>query len=447
MIRTTDYPISEFGHSKALASQMRRAMGLDQSTAAALREISALNAYGALEKLRQQTESLLGTPDYMLREAKKIAGAIADAEQIRKRHAPLFSDVFSDMDRYRRMVNDAIGPLSAWRSAALYESEAARMASQSDGLLGAARMRSCADAFSATEQMRKQQELLATSFGERLAGRWLSSARDIAKHFPSARDVIEKQAKSWRDATASDPAQLVRGLGVPLMDPASFAAITRSSGVDGILAQLRSFGIDDATLRAVASTVAKDADEAEELLRDSAGPTERPRRQLTKAQLVRLWNIVFILYSVLFPIYTWWDSNQAEARITGEIKAAEGRTSADINASEQRVDEKLDVMAKLMERVLEIGEQEVLIEESMVVRGRVAAIRADPRHGASVVAEAFPNQVVTVLEERGKWIKVEYYDWLARDERTGWALKKYFVRAERSPAPRPRRGRVQSLTK
>ena len=66
----------------------------------------------------------------------------------------------------------------------------------------------------------------------------------------------------------------------------------------------------------------------------------------------------------------------------------------------------------------------------MVVRERVAVIRLKPEHGSRVIAEAFPNQVVTLLEERGKWIKVEYYDWIAHEERAGWALKKYFVRAE-----------------
>jgi hypothetical protein len=432
-----DSHLSALAQANSLA-KMHRIAGLDQSVASMLRDVNALTAHGGLERLRQQTESILGTKDYLLREARKIASAIEDAEQVRKRYASFFSDAFGDMERYRRMVSDAIGPLSALRSVALYESEAARLAMQSGGLLGAAGVKSYAEAFSATEQIRKQQELLATNLGEPLAGRWLSSARDIAQQFASARDIIDKQAKAWRDATAFDPAQLARGLGMPVMDAASFAAIARSSGVEGLLAQLKSFGIDEATLRAVASTVAEDEDDVEELLRDSGETDGAPRRQLTKAQLVRLWNIVFILYSVLFPLYTWWDSNQAEARITGEIKAAEARTSAEIGASEQRTSEKLGAMAKLMERVVEIAEQEVLAETNMVVRERVATIRADPRHGAGVVAEAFPNQVVTLLEERGKWIKVEYYDWLARDERTGWALKKYFARAE--PAFRASRG-------
>ena len=429
--------LSALAHVNSLA-KIQRTAGLDNSVASMLRDINTLTAHGGLERLRQQTESILGTKDYVLREAKKIASVIEDAEQVRKRYASVFSDTFGDMERYRRMVSDAIGPLSALRSVSLYESEAARLALQSDGLLGAAGIKSYAKVFSATEQIRKQQEFLATNLGEQLAGRWLSSARDIAQQFASATGIIDKHAKAWRDASAFDPARLARGLGMPVMDAASFDAIVRTSGVEGLFAQLKSFGIDEATLRAVASTVAEDEDDVEELLRDSNETDGAPRRQLTRAQLIRLWNIVFILYSVLFPLYTWWDSNQAEARITGEIKAAEARTSAETMAFEQRSSDKLGAMAKLMEQVVEIAEQEVLAETDMVVRERVAVIRADSRHGAGVVAEAFPNQVVTLLEERGKWIKVEYYDWLARDERTGWALKKYFARVE--PAVSESRG-------
>ena len=63
-----------------------------------------------------------------------------------------------DMERYRRMVSDAVGPLSALRSVALYESEAARLARQSGGLLGPAAVKSFAEAISATEQLRKQSD-------------------------------------------------------------------------------------------------------------------------------------------------------------------------------------------------------------------------------------------------------------------------------------------------
>lgn len=94
------------------------------------------------------------------------------------------------------MVSDAIGPLSALRSAALYGSEVTRLAKQAAGLTEPLGLRGYVNPLSATEQLRKQQALLATSFGEPLANRWIASTRDIAKHFSSARDLIEEHTRA-----------------------------------------------------------------------------------------------------------------------------------------------------------------------------------------------------------------------------------------------------------
>lgn len=419
-------------------AKMHRATGLDQSIASMLRDANALTGLGSFEK--RETQDSFGMNNYLLREVRKISSSITAAEQLRKQKASLFGDPFGDMDRYRRMVSEAPGPLSALRSVALYESEAARVVGQSGGSLGAAGASRMGVALSATELIRKQSELLASTFGETLAARWLSSAGNMGQHFTSAKDIIDKHAHRLAGAAAFDAAQLARRMGVPIMDNASFAAIARSSGVAGLLAQLRAFGIDSATLRAVASTVAPEQGDLDELLRDSGGGDEQQRRQLTKAQLVRLWNIFLILNGLLAPMYALWDASQSEARLTREVRAAEARTSEEITASEQRTSEKQDAMAKLMERVLEIAEQEVMAEESFVVRGRVATILREPRSGAGRVAEIFPNQVVTLIEERGKWIRVEYYDWLAREELEGWVLKKHLSRVEGTVRPASGRG-------
>lgn len=63
-----------------------------------------------------------------------------------------------------------------------------------------------------------------------------------------------------------------------------------------------------------------------------------------------------------------------------------------------------------------------------VVKEQVTVVRVLPKNGSMVIAEIFPNQVVTMLAENGKWIKIEYYDWLHQEFRMGWALKKYFAR-------------------
>ncbi|AVT01641.1 SH3 domain-containing protein [Paracidovorax avenae] len=445
MIRSTDYlsTVDQFNSLTAARQALglhdslataRQALGLHDSVASAMRQINEMNAFGGIAALRQQAEGSFGARDHMLQEARKIAGLISESEQVRKLHSSLFGDAVSEVERYRRMVSDAVGPLSAWRSAALYESEATRLAKEATGLAGSFGIRSFVDIYSATEQIRKQQEMLATSFGEPLANRWMSSTREIAEQFSSARDIIERQTRAFGGGSLFDAAQLARSFGMPVMDHGSFAAIARSSGIDGVMAQFRSLGIDQETLRRVAAAVADDEEEVDEILGDAAGEDTRASRQLTKAQLARLWNLFYMLLGLVMPFYSLWDSNQMEARLNAEIKASEARTAAEIKTSEERAAAKLDAMAKLMEKVLEVAAQEVLAEESMVVRERMAVIRSKPEHGSSVIAEAFPNQVVTLREERGKWIKVEYYDWIAREERTGWALKKYFVRAEPTDA-------------
>ena len=65
-----------------------------------------------------------------------------------------------------------------------------------------------------------------------------------------------------------------------------------------------------------------------------------------------------------------------------------------------------------------------------VVKERGTLIRRDARGGSTVIARVFPNQVVTLLEEHSKWIKVEYFDWITQETRMGWTLKKYFARVQ-----------------
>lgn len=66
-------------------------------------------------------------------------------------------------------------------------------------------------------------------------------------------------------------------------------------------------------------------------------------------------------------------------------------------------------------------------QSEYVVKNRMAVIRSEPRNGATIVASIFPNQCVTLVSRKGKWIEIEYYDWANQKFLTGWALKKYFA--------------------
>lgn len=129
------------------------------------------------------------------------------------------------------------------------------------------------------------------------------------------------------------------------------------------------------------------------------------------------WTIFNIVLALTMLAYQEWGSSQMEARLSGKIENGDAAIQRQIAGLQT-----LLVQAMSAKQPWEMGQTQ------FVARSRVARIRRDPRLGSTIVAEVFPNQVVAMLGERGKWIHVEYYDWLAEEKRRGWALKKYFVR-------------------
>lgn len=79
----------------------------------------------------------------------------------------------------------------------------------------------------------------------------------------------------------------------------------------------------------------------------------------------------------------------------------------------------------------ELGENHI----SFVVKERTAQLRSVPKAGSSVVAIVFPNQSLKLLDEQGKWIKVEFYDYVNQDIKEGWVLKKYCLRISKASRP------------
>lgn len=111
-------------------------------------------------------------------------------------------------------------------------------------------------------------------------------------------------------------------------------------------------------------------------------------------------------------------------------------SNPDMDAVNKRFDQVESLVKSLPELLEPLVERAVrkelgLNRASFVVRERIARLKADPVSGARVVAEIFPNQVLTLLEERGKWIRVEFYDYVAQDVKEGWVLKKYCQRITR----------------
>lgn len=194
-----------------------------------------------------------------------------------------------------------------------------------------------------------------------------------------------------------------KSLHLPIIDTASAAAIAQLWGEDGVERQLRALGIHaEAYFPDNQVTLPTEAD-AQQFA--ATGHTAHPDPLA----------LLGIILTVLIFFYQMCDSAQMETRLAGKIHAVGEMQEKQIAA-----------LTALLEEL--IKQDAHAVGTRFVVRDRLASVSIEPESGATVVATVFPNQVVHMIEERGKWIKVEYYDFISQSGRSGWALKKYFIR-------------------
>lgn len=201
--------------------------------------------------------------------------------------------------------------------------------------------------------------------------------------------------------------EALRAIRLPMIDPASAATIAQLWGEAGVERQLRALGID-----------------AEGFVTDNqvVGVSESGAQRIAATgRIAHLdpWALFSIILTILIFFYQNRDSAQMEARLSGQIQA--------VGQAQEKQIEALSVLLHTL-----IDQDAHSAGTRFVVRGRVASVRVAPESGATVIASAFPNQVVRLIEERGKWIEIEYYDFILQRNHTGWALKKYFIRVRDS---------------
>lgn len=257
------------------------------------------------------------------------------------------------------------------------------------------------------------ESLSATSSAMRMSAEISKQMADISSLHLDRFAELTKPYKGLLDSMAIDSyaVKAAREIGaqhnwakqfqLPIIDSAAAAAIAAVWGREGVEKQLKSFGV-----------------EYQQMLDGIASPQE-PGQGASKIRVppVDFWTGVSILLAILMFIYQLRDSAQMEDRLTSEI-----RLSRDAAKDESQIIE------QLLKALIESKQPNESGEIQFVVRSRVATVRTSPSAGTAVVAKIFPNQVVTLLDENGKWIEVSYFDWLNQEVRTGWVLKKYLVR-------------------
>lgn len=153
-------------------------------------------------------------------------------------------------------------------------------------------------------------------------------------------------------------------------------------------------------------------DKIEEFSRDFARFSEKNGQDFSS-----FLNLLLVL------VILWYQENsfsQMEERLMTKIEV--GQTQ------QRQRDTEIRVLQATIIRALEHVQPSERGQTVFVVRDRVALAKNEALSGAPVIGSLVPNQTAILLEESGRWIRVEYFDWHSQSARQGWVLKKYLSR-------------------
>lgn len=119
-----------------------------------------------------------------------------------------------------------------------------------------------------------------------------------------------------------------------------------------------------------------------------------------------------IVFGILVAIYQFYDS-----RITDAVRKAEHEVVRnDIRETRDQIFEKLEHLCIIHHPGAPV---------TFYTVERSASIRLSPKMKAPVIVILPSEQPVELLIRKGKWIKVEYFNFNLGESRQGWVLKKY----------------------
>lgn len=234
-------------------------------------------------------------------------------------------------------------------------------------------------------------------------------------------DRMKSITKPWENA--------VRVMRSPELSPltAVLASFTETRAylpfIDGRVASQiakhwRQYGVEQ-EIRAISERFEKlledeapSEDEIEEFSRDFVRFSENKGQDFSS-----FLNLLLVL--VIF----WYQENSSskmEERLMTQIEV--GQTQ------QHQRDTEIKVLKATIIRALEHVQPSERGQTVFVVRDRVALAKNEALSGAPVIGSLVPNQIAILLEEKGRWIRVEYFDWHSQSAQQGWVLKKYLSR-------------------
>lgn len=248
----------------------------------------------------------------------------------------------------------------------------------------------------------------------------LSRLADLAKPYRSYQEETRRLLDSAN--VIFDAGKWARQLGIPMIDAASISAIAREWGPDGFLRNLRKLGgIDAETLSMMAAALdAEMDDDADD--GDDDGPMGTGRTGATGDAGLSM-NMLGIFLMLLIFLYQERSNRAMEARLREDNRAL----SAQVQQIDERLTQCVDQWAPVAEALIAQAQPPVGVQ--FVAGPRGAPVRPERANG-TVEADVLPGQLVLLVAKDGKWIEISYFDFATGTQRTGWVLKKHFVRVK-----------------
>ena len=154
-----------------------------------------------------------------------------------------------------------------------------------------------------------------------------------------------------------------------------------------------------------------DIEDAEDVEREASKIEQLFNERIAKLRpdFISREGMIQILIAIIFLWYQMYEGMKTEERIIEAITQTESR---------------------LLERIETLRPQESA-ETFYIVLRRVAQLRSRPTTKKPVIELLYPNQRVSLIESKGKWIQVKYFDYVDGSPKSGWVLKKYLRRIDR----------------
>lgn len=244
--------------------------------------------------------------------------------------------------------------------------------------------------------LRHAREALATTSAPSQIAQLMKSFQDVHKHWEVPKGLVESvgAVKALQES--------VGRLTMPVIDWSSAATLAKLLGEEGIEAQLAALGIQaDGTL-----------------LEAGEETTEQENGIGLSRKTMELMALLSFIATFLIPYLQELSSDKWQGKIDSELSVHRQLL--------EKQGQQLMALSKLVEKAIE--KEAKRENDRFVVLDRMTTVRSDPENGSSIVGKLFPREVVRPLAEQGKWIQIEYYDWLRQQDYRGWALKKYFKR-------------------